>query len=83
MSEFKFKPSPRGYDVALDGVPIGVVWKNERYYNLRRPIVERGWSARTAEGATLGRGESTIFRTRVEAAQALEARRSSGEETDG
>jgi hypothetical protein len=55
---------------------LGRIRKHERSYNLRRLIIIRGWIATTPDGETLGReqrhGEPTIYRTREEAAEALE-----------
>ena len=82
-SEFVFMPSVGGYNVFLEGLPIGEVWKNERRYNLRRLIVIRGWSARPARGTTLGKHEPQIFPTRKKAAQALVSAASPREAREG
>lgn len=77
MSTFRFaKGGTRaGYYVQLrPGLkPLGRVWKNERHYNLRRPLVVRGWSATTDDGVTFKQNscDATIYATREEAAQAL------------
>jgi hypothetical protein len=74
MSDFKYERVASGYAVRLDGVFLGTVWKIERRYNLRRPLVVRGWGARPPNGPTLGRengGEAAVFSTRDIAARAL------------
>ena len=64
--------SVRGWTVYCNEAKIGQIWKTERRYNLRRQVVIRGWSARTAEGDILStRREPTTYRTRVMAAEAL------------
>lgn len=69
-----------GYDYRVQVRPsldvIGHLQRYERHYNLARPFTIKGWIAHMPNGKAIGRaskeGEPTVFRTRDEAAKALE-----------
>jgi len=62
------------YSVALDGRPLGEVYKWERRYNLRRVYVTRGWKARPkdSDAPALPHADG-CYDTRAEAIVALHA----------
>lgn len=72
MDHFRFKKTSTGcYNVLVPGTTgfaywqlLGAVYKYERRYNLRRVLVERGWKI-------YGSKDTTVYRTRLEAAKAL------------